>query len=71
MLKNDTHISLHSRYGYVYLIKYKFKSFERFKEFKSKIEKQTGKGILTLRSNQVKEYLSQEFLDYLKENWIL
>ncbi|KAM1789339.1 hypothetical protein ACFX11_039501 [Malus domestica] len=57
----------HSRFGYVYLMKYKSESFEMFKEFKNEIEKQTGKQIKTLRSDRGGEYLSNEFLDYLKE----
>ncbi|KAM1376155.1 hypothetical protein ACFX2F_037926 [Malus domestica] len=57
----------HSRFGYVYLMKYKSESFERFKEFKNEVEKQTGKQIKTLRSDRGGEYLSNEFLDYLKE----
>ncbi|KAM1050580.1 hypothetical protein ACFX13_033042 [Malus domestica] len=57
----------HSWFGYVYLMKYKSESFERFKEFKNEVEKQTGKQIKTLRSDREGEYLSNEFLDYLKE----
>ncbi|KAM3014877.1 hypothetical protein FF2_027526 [Malus domestica] len=57
----------HSRFGYVYLMKYKSESFERFKEFKNEVEKQTGKQIKTLRSDRGGEYLCNEFLDYLKE----
>ncbi|KAM0986325.1 hypothetical protein ACFX2C_013510 [Malus domestica] len=57
----------HSRFGYVYLTKYKSESFERFKEFKNEVEKQTGKQIKILRSDRGGEYLSNEFLDYLKE----
>ncbi|KAM1690667.1 hypothetical protein ACFXTN_029554 [Malus domestica] len=57
----------HSRFGYVYLMKYKSESFERFKEFKNEVEKQTGKQIKILRSDRGGEYLSNEFLDYLKE----
>ncbi|KAM1721711.1 hypothetical protein ACFX12_023214 [Malus domestica] len=57
----------HSRFGYVYLMKYKSESFERFKEFKNEVEKQTGKQIKTLRSDRGGEYLSNKFLDYLKE----
>ncbi|KAM2245668.1 hypothetical protein ACFXTI_006582 [Malus domestica] len=57
----------HSRFGYVYRMKYKSESFERFKEFKNEVEKQTGKQIKTLRSDRGGEYLSNEFLDYLKE----
>ncbi|KAM1815640.1 hypothetical protein ACFX15_000169 [Malus domestica] len=61
----------HSRFGYVYLMKYKSESFERFKEFKNEVEKQTGKQIKTLRSDRGGEYLSNEFLDYLKECGII
>ncbi|KAM2811016.1 hypothetical protein COP1_043727 [Malus domestica] len=48
-------------------MKYKSESFEMFKEFKNEVEKQTGKQIKTLRSDRGGEYLSNEFLDYLKE----
>ncbi|KAM2611853.1 hypothetical protein TB2_031903 [Malus domestica] len=60
-----------SRFGYVYLMKYKSESFERFKEFKNEVEKQTGKQIKILRSDGGGEYLSNEFLDYLKECGII
>ncbi|KAM1457288.1 hypothetical protein ACFX2I_034476 [Malus domestica] len=61
----------HSLFGYVYLIKYKSESFERFKEFKNEVEKQTGKQIKILRSDQGGEYLSSDLLDYLKECGII
>ncbi|KAM1524601.1 hypothetical protein ACFX10_009184 [Malus domestica] len=61
----------HSRFGYVYLMKYKSESFERFKEFKNEVEKQTGKQIKILRSDRGGENLSNEFLDYLKECGII
>ena len=61
----------HSRYGHVYLLKYKSEVFEKFKEYKSEVENQLGKSIKVLRSNRGGEYLSQEFQDYLKENGIL
>ena len=32
-----------SHYGYLYIMKYKSKAFEKFKEFKNKVEKQLGK----------------------------
>ena len=32
-----------SRYGYVYLIKHKSETFEKFKEFQSEVENQCGK----------------------------
>ena len=60
-----------SRYGYVYLIKHKFEAFEKFKEFKHEVEKQTGKSIKVLRSDRGGEYLNQKFLRYLKNNSIV
>ena len=42
----------HSRYDYVYLMKYKLKSFEKFKEFNNKVENQLSKKIKTLRSDR-------------------
>ena len=38
-------------YGYMYLMKYKSKSFEKFKEFKVKVEKPMGKSVMALRSD--------------------
>ena len=54
-----TFIDDYSRYGYVYLMKYKSETFEKFKEFKAEVEKQLGKSIKTLRSDRGGEYLSQ------------
>ena len=58
-----------SRYGYVYLMKNKSDSFEKFKEYKVEVEKQIGGGanIKILRSDRGGEYLSTEFKEYLKE----
>ena len=55
----------------MYLLKYKSESFEKFKEFRAEVEKQTGKSIKILRSDRGGEYLSTEFLDFLKINGIL
>ena len=52
-------------------MKYKSESFEKFKEFKNEVEKQTGKSIKILRSDRGGEYLSTEFRDFLKENGII
>ena len=41
-----------SRFGYMYLLKNKSKSFEKFKEYKAEVEKQLGKSIKTLRSDR-------------------
>ena len=60
-----------SRYGYVYLMRHKSETFEKIKEFRHEVEKQTDKSIKTLRSDHGGEYLSNEFLDYLKEHGIL
>ncbi|KAL0293564.1 UNVERIFIED_CONTAM: Retrovirus-related Pol polyprotein from transposon TNT 1-94 [Sesamum calycinum] len=41
----------HSRYGYVYLMRYKSEAFVRFKEFRLQVENQTSSKIKTLRSD--------------------
>ncbi|KAL0295193.1 UNVERIFIED_CONTAM: Retrovirus-related Pol polyprotein from transposon TNT 1-94 [Sesamum radiatum] len=61
----------HSRYGYVYLMSYKSEAFGRFKEYRLEVENQTNRKIKALRSDRGGEYLSGEFIDYLKENEIL
>jgi hypothetical protein len=57
----------YSRYGYVYLMRHKSESFEKFKEFKTEVENQLNKNIKALRSDRGGEYLSYEFTMYLKE----
>ncbi|KAL0395399.1 UNVERIFIED_CONTAM: hypothetical protein Slati_4506100 [Sesamum latifolium] len=61
----------HSRYGYIYLMRYKSEAFATFKEYRLEVENQTSRKIKALRSNRGGEYLSGEFIDYLKENIIL
>ncbi|KAL0355495.1 UNVERIFIED_CONTAM: Copia protein [Sesamum radiatum] len=61
----------HSRYGYVYLMRYKSEAFGRFKEYRLEVENQTNRKIKALRSDRGGEYLSGKFIDYLKENGIL
>ena len=61
----------YSRYGYMYLMKYKSKAFKKFKEFRKEVEKQLGKSIKTFRSDRGGEYLSQEYQGYLRDNGIL
>ena len=56
-----------SRYGYVYLLKKKYDSLEKFKEYKAEVEKQTGNNIKILWSDRGGEYLSLEFKDFLRE----
>ena len=66
-----TFIDYYSRYGYFYLLRYKSEAFESFKEFRNEVEKQLGRSIKSLRSDRGGEYLSQAFLDYLRDNGIL
>ena len=60
-----------SRFGWVYLMTYMSEAFEKFREFKNEVEKQSGKSIKTLRSDQEGEYLSTKFTLFLKDNGIL
>ena len=39
-----------SKYGYIYLMKHKFETFENFKEFQSEVENHCDKKIKFLRS---------------------
>ncbi|GJX56255.1 retrotransposon protein, putative, ty1-copia subclass [Tanacetum coccineum] len=60
-----------SRYGYVYLLKHKHKVFETFKVFQKEVENQLGKTIKSLHSDRGGKYISQEFLDHLKDHRII
>nr|GFA63907.1 hypothetical protein [Tanacetum cinerariifolium] len=60
-----------SRYGYVYLLKHKHKVFETFKMFQKEVQNQLGKIIKSQRYDHVGEYMSQEFLDHLKDHKII
>ncbi|KAL0291585.1 UNVERIFIED_CONTAM: hypothetical protein Sradi_7021800 [Sesamum radiatum] len=42
----------HSRYGYVYLLRYKFEAFGRFKEYRLEVENQTNRKIKAFRSDR-------------------
>ncbi|KAL4334311.1 hypothetical protein GQ457_07G006670 [Hibiscus cannabinus] len=56
-----------SRYGYIYLMRYKSEALEKFKEFKNEVQNQHGKSIKALQSDRGGEYLSQDFDELLKE----
>ena len=43
----------YSRYGYVYLMRRKSETFEKFKEFRAEVENQSGKRKRAIQSNQV------------------
>ena len=56
-----------SRYEYIYLMKHKSETFEKFKEFQSEVENHRNKKIKFLRSDHGGEYLSYEFGLHLKQ----
>ena len=59
------------RYGYIYLMKHKSETFEKFKEFQSEVENHRNKKIKFLRSDCGGEYLSYEFGLHLKQSGIV
>ena len=60
-----------SRYEYIYLIKYKSETFEKFKEFHSEVENHRNKKIKFLQSDRRGKYLSYEFGLQLKHSEIV
>ena len=56
-----------SRYGYIYLMKHKSETLEKFKEFQSEVENHRNTQIKFLRSDSGGEYLSYEFGVHLKQ----
>ena len=61
----------YSRYGYVYLMFHKSKSFEKFREYKTEVENQLDVHIKRLRFDRGSEYLSGEFKSYLAKEGII
>ena len=60
-----------SRYGYIYLMKHKSETFEKFKEFQSEVENHRDKKIKFLWSDRGDKYLSYEFGLQLKQYGIV
>ena len=56
-----------SRYGYIYLMKLKSETFEKFKVFQSEVENHRNKKKKFLRSDRGGEYLSYEFGLHIKQ----
>ena len=56
-----------SIYGYIYLMKHKSETFEKFKEFQSELENHHNKKIKFLQSDRGGEHLSYEFGLHLKQ----
>jgi transposase InsO family protein len=57
----------YSRKCWIYFLKAKSDTFDKFKEYKSFIEKQTGKHIRTLRTDNGGEFESLQFEDFCNE----
>ncbi|KAJ9561749.1 LOW QUALITY PROTEIN: hypothetical protein OSB04_006909 [Centaurea solstitialis] len=55
------------RYGYVYLMRHKSESFEKFREYHNEVQNQLDRKIKFFRSDRGGEYLSQEFGNHLME----
>jgi transposase InsO family protein len=60
-----------TRYTWVYFLRRKSDVFEYFKEFRTMVEKKTGKSIKILHSDQGGEYKSGDFNKYCKDNGIV
>jgi hypothetical protein len=56
-----------SRYGYIYLMRQKSETFEKFKEFQNEVENHRNRKIKFLRSDRGGEYLSHEFSKHLSD----
>ena len=59
-----------TRKTWIYLLKENFKAFNKFKEFKVLIERQSGCNIKILRSDREEEFTSNEFYNYCKSQGI-
>jgi transposase InsO family protein len=57
----------YSRKCWIYFLKAKSDTFDKFKEYKAFIEKQIGKHIRTLRTDNGGEFESLQFEDFCKE----
>lgn len=60
-----------TRFSRIYFMSKKSQAFQYFKEFKSMVEKQTGKMIKILRSDQGGEYRLGEFVNFCKHHGIV
>ena len=65
-----TFIDNKTRNTWVYVMKHKSETFQKFKEWKAMVEKSTGLKIKRLRTNNGGKYTSNEFEEYLKAEGI-
>ena len=59
-----TFIDDYSRKTWIYFLKAKSEVLERYREFKTLVENQTGKKIRVLRTGNEGEYTTNEFMEY-------
>ena len=59
-----------SRKVWVYLLKTKGQVFQTFKQFHAMVERETGRALKSIRSNNGGEYTSNEFRDYCSTHGI-
>ena len=62
-----TFIDDSSWYVWVYSLKHKDEAFEKFRKFKDTVERELGRKIKCLHTDNIEEYTSNEFNNYLKE----
>ncbi|GJW21496.1 putative RNA-directed DNA polymerase [Tanacetum coccineum] len=60
----------YSRKGWVYLLAEKSQALESFKQFKKKVETETGKTVKPLRTDRGGEYLSDDFKAFCLEHGV-
>lgn len=60
-----------SRMVFLYFLKHKSEAFEKFKEFKSLVENQTGEKIKIIRTDNGGEYVSNYFENFCKANGLI
>ncbi|KAJ8868831.1 hypothetical protein PR048_030372 [Dryococelus australis] len=65
-----TFIDDHTRKVFVYIIRSKVEVFEKFREFKSQFENQTGKQIKILRTDKGSGYVNRDFKNFLRNQGI-
>ena len=62
-----TFVDDYSRYSHTYFMKHKSEALDKFKEFKAIFENESGTKIKALRADRGGEYMSQDFLAYLRQ----
>ena len=65
-----TFIDDFSRYTWIFLMRQKSKVFTHFQKFKNEVLKTTGRLVRCLRSDGGKEYFSDAFTTYLRQEGI-